>query len=651
MHVLFSAANSVAGAITLNINGRGAKPIYINGTASSASNHTLPAGTYIAFYDGTNYHFRTDGELPWQYHVSLTANVGIPANADLNSTTYLRTGSYACPTTAAVPSIQNKPDDCTIAFMLNVYSPLSGKSTAELTSGNWIYRLQEITTYTGTRKWVRLCSTNGSGVWNYNAWTLVYPYTAGTNVQISASNVISSTNTMRDPATATPLMDGTAAVGSSAKYAREDHVHPSDTTKVDKVTGKGLSTNDFTDALETKLNGIAAGAEVNVQSDWNETDTASDAYIQNKPSIPTNAVTNITRSGLTFTATRADGTTFTFDQQDNDSMPHYSVNESSLASTAGNYTFSGGGAPWAGTDWVGLQVGDNYDKFQLTVNSGNLLLRQNDSGGTNTANWTAWQTLYPNASAIKNITRNGTTFTATRLDGSTFTFTQQDNNSVTGVKGNAESSYRTGNVNLTPANVGAVAKSGDTMTGLLTIKVSGNTGINLENTVANKVSWIYTHTNGHLMLVAGSGGSTTVDLQGNYVNLLVSQRGQVRNQADSAWMPMAASAFNSQSSRRFKENILGITDERARDILAIDVVTYDYKEGIMPESSRFDRTGVIAEDVNEIIPEVVDRDENGMIDSVDYSRFVPYLIRMIQLQEDRINTLEAKVEKYEHLYL
>ena len=38
---------------------------------------------------------------------------------------------------------------------------------------------------------------------------------------------------------------------------------------------------------------------------------------------------------------------------------------------------------------------------------------------------------------------------------------------VTGVKGNAESSYRTGNVNLTPANIGAVAKSGDTMTGQL----------------------------------------------------------------------------------------------------------------------------------------------------------------------------------------
>ncbi len=61
-----------------------------------------------------------------------------------------------------------------------------------------------------------------------------------------------------------PLMDGTAAVGSSEKWAKEDHVHPSDTSKVDKVEGKGLSANDFTDTLLSKLNGVEAGAEANV---------------------------------------------------------------------------------------------------------------------------------------------------------------------------------------------------------------------------------------------------------------------------------------------------------------------------------------------------------------------------------------------------
>ena len=45
--------------------------------------------------------------------------------------------------------------------------------------------------------------------------------------------------------------------------------------------------NNFTNADVTKLNGIASGAEVNVQSDWNEADSSSDAYIKNKPTIPT----------------------------------------------------------------------------------------------------------------------------------------------------------------------------------------------------------------------------------------------------------------------------------------------------------------------------------------------------------------------------
>lgn len=40
--------------------------------------------------------------------------------------------------------------------------------------------------------------------------------------------------------------------------------------------------------------------------------------------------------------------------------------------------------------------------------------------------------------------------------------------SVSGVKGNAEEKYRSGNVNITPANIGAVDKSGDIMTGTLT---------------------------------------------------------------------------------------------------------------------------------------------------------------------------------------
>ena len=93
--------------------------------------------------------------------------------------------------------------------------------------------------------------------------------------------------------------------------------------KVDKETGKGLSTNDYTtaektklaglenyddsalqtaidgkvdkesgkslmtDAEHTKLAGIAAGAEVNVQPNWTQTNTSADDYIKNKPTLAT----------------------------------------------------------------------------------------------------------------------------------------------------------------------------------------------------------------------------------------------------------------------------------------------------------------------------------------------------------------------------
>lgn len=56
--------------------------------------------------------------------------------------------------------------------------------------------------------------------------------------------------------TTVPKMNGTASVGTEMAFARGDHVHPSDTTKVDKVEGKGLSTNDYTTAEKEKLGGI-----------------------------------------------------------------------------------------------------------------------------------------------------------------------------------------------------------------------------------------------------------------------------------------------------------------------------------------------------------------------------------------------------------
>lgn len=76
--------------------------------------------------------------------------------------------------------------------------------------------------------------------------------------------------------------------------------------KVDKIADKGLSTNDYTTLEKNKLAGIEAGAEVNVNADWNS--VSGDSQILNKPtipsvdSVPTNGSTNAVSSDGVFDA-------------------------------------------------------------------------------------------------------------------------------------------------------------------------------------------------------------------------------------------------------------------------------------------------------------------------------------------------------------
>lgn len=72
-----------------------------------------------------------------------------------------------------------------------------------------------------------------------------------------------------DPATVAPKMDGTAAVGSSNKYAREDHVHPSDNTKQDTlVSGESIRT----------INNLSLLGEGNIDTPDSKVTSAANHY-------------------------------------------------------------------------------------------------------------------------------------------------------------------------------------------------------------------------------------------------------------------------------------------------------------------------------------------------------------------------------------
>ena len=95
-------------------------------------------------------------------------------------------------------------------------------------------------------------------------------FDAGNNVTLSIADhdhiVITAKDTTYTPASASPKMDGTAAVGSSAKYAREDHVHPTDTSRVPtsrKVNGHALSADVTVSKSDVGLGNVDNTADAN----------------------------------------------------------------------------------------------------------------------------------------------------------------------------------------------------------------------------------------------------------------------------------------------------------------------------------------------------------------------------------------------------
>lgn len=101
----------------------------------------------------------------------------------------------------------------------------------------------------------------------------------------------------------------------------------------------------MTAAQYSKLDGIAAGAEANVQSDWNVTSTTSDAYIKNKPNLAAVA-TSGAYGDLSGTPTIPDSTS----DLTNDSGFITSADVPSASSTAPS--MDGTAAVGTGTTWA-----------------------------------------------------------------------------------------------------------------------------------------------------------------------------------------------------------------------------------------------------------------------------------------------------------
>ena len=95
------------------------------------------------------------------------------------------------------------------------------------------------------------------------------------------------------------------------------------------------------------------------------------------------------------------------------------------------------------------------------------------------------------------------------------------------------------------------------------------------------------------------------------------------------------------SSRKVKENIKPMTDEDAEKILLLEPVSFDYKD----KRRGVDQRGFIAEDVEEILPNLVTPETEESTASLDYIEMIPYLVKMVQKQQAEIDILKTEIAK------
>lgn len=170
-----------------------------------------------------------------------------------------------------------------------------------------------------------------------------------------------------------------------------------------------------------------------------------------------------------------------------------------------------------------------------------------------------------------------------------------------------------------------LALSGGTMTG----------HINMGSKDITNVATITGRTNGVALsnVASISQNSTT-----QWLNIQCSALGVFTDVTGPTYAEVNAKKFNTQSSMKYKENIEDMTDEYAKKLLELRPVSYDYKN----KEQGTNCYGLIAEEVAEIETFPVSY-KDGEVEGLDYSAFVPQLIRMVQLQQAEIDELKKKL--------
>ena len=93
--------------------------------------------------------------------------------------------------------------------------------------------------------------------------------------------------------------------------------------------------------------------------------------------------------------------------------------------------------------------------------------------------------------------------------------------------------------------------------------------------------------------------------------------------------------ITSSSDRRLKENIKESPVNALDKIQALNMVSFDFIE-----SQKHEEVGLIAQEAQNVVPEAIEIDEATSYLSINYSKFVPYLLKAVQELDQKIKEME-----------
>lgn len=160
----------------------------------------------------------------------------------------------------------------------------------------------------------------------------------------------------------------------------------------------------------------------------------------------------------------------------------------------------------------------------------------------------------------------------------------------------------------------------------------------------------YISNDGGAIFLYSSNGGDAVDLytgtsKDGVLNLYNSS-GSIKINCSGQSGKITCVSLTQTSSRKVKENIKELSIEEAYKILELVAVTFDFIE----KEQGVDKRGFIAEDVAEIIPELVTPETEKTTAGLDYIEMIPYLQTVIKDQDEKIRKLEKRLEQLEQKF-